>query len=64
MVFKMIRHIDDLGRITIPKEMINFVKVLEEEFKGWFLISFSLDNEIILKPIKGEIKKGNEENEK
>lgn len=60
----MIRHIDDLGRITIPKEMINFVKVLEEEFKGWFLISFSLDNEIILKPIKGEIKKGNEENEK
>ena len=44
--------------------MINFVKVLEEEFKGWFLISFSLDNEIILKPIKGEIKKGNEENEK
>lgn len=59
----MIRHIDDLGRITIPKEMINFVKVLEEEFKGWFLISFSLDNEIILKPIKGEIKKGNEENE-
>lgn len=64
MLIKLIRHIDDLGRITIPKEMINFVKVLEEEFKGWFLISFSLDNEIILKPIKGEIKKGNEENEK
>lgn len=63
MLIKLIRHIDDLGRITIPKEMINFVKVLEEEFKGWFLISFSLDNEIILKPIKGEIKKGNEENE-
>lgn len=63
-MIKLIRHIDDLGRITIPKEMINFVKVLEEEFKGWFLISFSLDNEIILKPIKGEIKKGNEENEK
>ena len=60
----MIRHIDDLGRITIPKEMINFVKTIDKEFKGWFIISFNLDKEeIILKPIKGEIKKGNEENE-
>ena len=60
----MIRHIDDLGRITIPKEMINFVKTLDKEFKGWFIISFNLDKEeIILKPIKGEIKKGKEENE-
>lgn len=57
----MVRHIDDLGRITIPKEMLNFVKVLEEEFNGWFMISFDLDNKIILKPMKGEIKKVNEE---
>lgn len=60
----MIRHIDDLGRITIPKEMINFVKTLDKEFKGWFIISFNLDKEeIILKPIKGEIRKGKKENE-
>ena len=60
----MIRHIDDLGRITIPKEMINFVKTLDKEFKGWFIISFNLDKEeIILKPIKGEFRKGKKENE-